>query len=198
MNRNEKHRGGFSLIELLVVITIIAVLIGILLPTLPRARDAARRVACAANLRSMGQLMEMYRTENDELFPTARYMPPPWLSGDDDPALNTVFADSVNTDSKAYRCPGDKIVWRTPYTDDQNEPQTTDMSYTYIVSLSGRRYEQTFFYRRMNWQPGQTPVAHDFDGGTFETQDGDLIQIDFFHQKRNLLFVDGHVGDFSN
>jgi prepilin-type N-terminal cleavage/methylation domain-containing protein len=53
-----KH--AFSLVELLIVIGIIAVLIAILLPALNRARSAARNVQCMNNLRSLGQMFEMY------------------------------------------------------------------------------------------------------------------------------------------
>lgn len=188
---------GFSLIELLVVISIIALLIGILLPTLPKVRDAARKTACGANLRSMGQAIEMYKQETkNQAFPSARYMPPPWLSGDPDPPFNTVMANYIEPNSPAYRCPGDKIVYYTEYQDAANQTQRTNMSYTYLTSLSGRPYEQTFWYRRMRKTPAETPVAHDFDGGTFETQDARQIQVNFFHSQRNLLFADGSVGKY--
>ena len=59
-----RRRRGFSLAELLVVIAIIAVLISILMPTLARAREEARRMQCLANVRTLTQAWLMYANDN--------------------------------------------------------------------------------------------------------------------------------------
>jgi type II secretory pathway pseudopilin PulG len=60
---------AFSLVELLVVVGIIAVLIGILLPTLKRARESANMVACKSNLQQIGQATRMYANANRDHYP---------------------------------------------------------------------------------------------------------------------------------
>lgn len=69
------RRTGFTLIELLVVVAIIALLISILLPSLARAREQARRVQCAANLRSLGTSAITYSESNRGVLPTAPHLP---------------------------------------------------------------------------------------------------------------------------
>jgi prepilin-type N-terminal cleavage/methylation domain-containing protein/prepilin-type processing-associated H-X9-DG protein len=67
--QNSELQKGFTLVELLVVIAIIAVLMGILMPTLGKARRQAWAVACRANLRSIGIAAEMYAQGFDGYVP---------------------------------------------------------------------------------------------------------------------------------
>src|SRR6187455_439461 len=63
------NRAAFTLVELLVVIGIIAVLISLLLPSLNKAREAAKRTACLSNLHQIHMMLVMYANANKDQVP---------------------------------------------------------------------------------------------------------------------------------
>lgn len=71
MNETSELRGkrGFTLIEMMIVVAIIAILVGLLVPNFIRARAQAQTAACEANLKEIATAVELYQTDHDA-YPT--------------------------------------------------------------------------------------------------------------------------------
>jgi prepilin-type N-terminal cleavage/methylation domain-containing protein len=65
----KKRKKGFTLIELMIVIAIIAILAAVLVPNFMRAREASRLTACKSNLKSLSTAMETYSNDYDGMYP---------------------------------------------------------------------------------------------------------------------------------
>lgn len=92
--RNARRgRSAFTLIELIVVISIIALLVGITLPALGNARENARRLRCLANLKGLGVSFQLYMNDSKDLFPyVLPFRNPGNPGGGNDPSLLEVLA----------------------------------------------------------------------------------------------------------
>ena len=127
--RNNKK--GFTLIELLVVIGIIFVLASFLAPALLRAREQASRASCLANVRSVGQAMQIYANENSDKFPVGGgTTADTWTSN---ASFGAVYNAKSFNDTKVFVCPN-----RKRNTPPEYDPATSSLTTDPISSGAGR------------------------------------------------------------
>jgi len=120
MKTNNKK--GFTLIEMLVVIAIIAILASILTPALGRARERAKRAKCMSNLKQIGYLISIYEMDK-ETYPEG--------SGTNNfTALVNAVKDGGSIDPEIFVCPSDPSSTR------HSTPSASDSSYLYTKPAS--------------------------------------------------------------
>jgi prepilin-type N-terminal cleavage/methylation domain-containing protein/prepilin-type processing-associated H-X9-DG protein len=176
-------RPGFTLVELLIVIGIIATLIGILLPVVGRVRESARRTNCLSNLRQLGAGMVMYTQEFKGRLPNTN---PPNTTADYGATnavligLNQIYIKSP----PVFHCPSDRDdVPEKIATADFTLPNSARVSYDFYSV-----YWMPEYGPKITRIPG-APLAWDLGGGD------PIANKDQNHGNKggNVVFADGHA-----
>lgn len=168
-----KSNIGFTLVELLVVITIIGLLASLLLPVLGRAKEAARATACLSNLHQIGLALQLYVSDNNNKLPVMRDRPVEGNGVTNNlPAPDTVLSNHLGT-VRVLRCPSDR----------KQIFEQTGSSYSWNSLLNGQNADQLVVFG-MNFNPHQIPVM--FDKEPFHIARGQSKAV-------NYLYADGHI-----
>lgn len=205
----------FTLIELLIVISIIVILAGMLLPALGKARETAYSASCLNKLKNIGLAVTMYAGDNHEYFPGLNTGSAPFYT-EISPYLksgNTVASFQI------FICPADRI--RLSYnTDDVSRKRSytlnTNMTHEHDGNPPGDANNYNFAWCRLSKVSGPSEKIYKTDGigssaATLDQQcwplgvnywcypfkDGSAVSdggVDFRHNgKANLLFADFHA-----
>ena len=199
----QSDNNGFTLIELLVVIAIIAMLMGILLPSLNRARRQAKKIACISNMRQMGIALQTYLMDSENrLPPSSCYLSDPnqyWLK----------ILTKYTGEKLLFHCPSDEaknfIDWNLPLDKQPEDSRWSSFALNGLLdprcSYNRGRYNNVINIR----QPGyciyvsESPSSwtkydhvHPETWGSLDQAKGQIAR-DRHNGTSNFLFVDGHA-----
>jgi len=162
---------GFTLLELVVVIAILAILSALAVPGITTAIDRSNAAKCLINLRALGAGLFLYLGDNENRYPNLVGVRT--STSDAESSIDTVLADYVENRS-AFVCPSDREV-----------SQASGTSYYWNVGLNGQILASTRFLQE-NSLSG-IPVMADKEGWH-----------KFLPEKVNFLYADGHVSSEFN
>jgi prepilin-type N-terminal cleavage/methylation domain-containing protein/prepilin-type processing-associated H-X9-DG protein len=185
---------GFTLVEVLVVISIIGIIMAIVIPTVGRARENARSVVCRTVLNEWGRMMRMYADQYRDYLP--------FEDRGEEHLGRICWIDSIEWSSTSTEAPERIKACPTVHRSDPNREESFRMNSKLAETKEDSEHYQP--YRRLNTLSTPDRVVLLFDGdvggdkisfkGRWRVKDDD---VNYRHNgSTNLLFTDGHVENF--
>jgi prepilin-type N-terminal cleavage/methylation domain-containing protein/prepilin-type processing-associated H-X9-DG protein len=199
---------AFTLIELLVVIAIIAILMAVLMPSLNKARDNARRIHCISNTKSLALGWTMYKDDCDDMLVSANTNPNGWVDapkGGNSASLDEKKAAAargklfpyVGREVAVYHCPADR----------RRQTATAGPAYITFSIVGGANGEEAGYTRATRFSQLKRAATkyvlieetdtRGYNENSWEVQVANRTWIDppaMWHAARTTLgFADGHA-----
>lgn len=197
----------FTLIELLIVVSIIAILAGMLLPALNKAREAAWKISCVNNLKSIGVASQIYTADHNDMVVVSKYNnsdPLTWMTllcGSKQLNCSDLTAQNTQLPFKVFQCPA---ASRIP----SNGTNWTSDWYSWApISKAGYGLN----WRLIRYSPKITGIKYPlstvplvFESATLVPDVGynspatadQQLRLRRHNRSSNVLFLDGHVENF--
>ena len=168
---NEAEDEAFTLVEVLVVISVIGILAALLLPVLGKAKERGRATACLSNLRQLGIGLQLYVQDNENRLPVMYDAPFPTNIASTNLTVEAVLVPYV-VSSNLFRCPSDKELF-----------ERTKSSYSWNVLVNGQNADRLQVFT-LQFDPHQIPLM--FDKEAFHRARGESRGV-------NYLYADGRI-----
>ncbi len=187
---------AFTLVELLTVVSIVALLGAILQPAIAGAKRDALKSACQSNLHQIGLAFRLYGADWDDRYPCAIdiFARESFESRSDYPGPIELIPDMVATLSAytggrgpVWRCPADTVLFSTALFGDP-----TPRTYASANAFAGTSYlfDELHYFGKSQSETNVFQIRLCSDAGTWHSE---YSEPSFFVKARNVLFMDGHV-----